>query len=72
MTVDARAVLELAGDLVPEHGARRGAAELLDVRAAETARAHAHEQRPAPAGSGRSASSGSPSASRTTARTALS
>ena len=40
----ARAVLELARDLVPEHGARSGAAELLDVRAAQPAGADAHEQ----------------------------
>ena len=41
---DARAVLELARDLVTEHAAGGGAAELLDVRAAQPAGAHAHEQ----------------------------
>jgi hypothetical protein len=41
---DAGAVLEHACDLVPEYRARRAATELLDVRAAEPARAHAHEQ----------------------------
>ena len=45
----ARAVLELARDLVTEHGPAGRAAELLDVGAAEAAGAHAHEQ----AGAGR-------------------
>ena len=40
----ARTVLELARDFVTEHRARRGAAELLDVRAAEATRLHTHEQ----------------------------
>ena len=69
---DASAVLELARDLVTEHGPgrARGRASRRRSRTARTpARARAG---PAPAGSGMSASSGRPSESRTTARTALS
>ena len=41
---DAGAVLELAHDLMAEHGARRGPPELLDVGAAQTAGTNAHER----------------------------
>jgi hypothetical protein len=41
---DAIAVLELPGDLMPEHRPGGRAAELLHVRAAEPTRPHAHEQ----------------------------
>ena len=40
---DAAAVRGLGDDLVPEHGARRRAADLLHVRAAQPAGEHAHE-----------------------------
>ena len=40
---DARPVLELALDLVPEHDACRGASELLDVGAAEPTRPNPNE-----------------------------
>jgi hypothetical protein len=55
---------------VAEHGARRRAAELLDIGAAETARLHADEQ----PGAGRLGCPPAPasSESRTTARTAVS
>ena len=65
---DARAVFEDALDLVPEHGAGEAAAELLDVRAAQTAGEYADEV----AGTcrvGNLGEPGNPSASRTTART---
>ena len=68
---DATAVDGLGDDLVPEHRARGGAADLLDVRAAEPAREDANEL-PRPLGSSTSASCGSPSGPRTTARTGVS
>ena len=68
---DAGTVLELAHDLMAEHGARRGAPELLDVGTAQAAGTNADER----AWSGRLrqfGELGSPSSSRTTARTAVS
>ena len=41
---DPRAVVELAGDLVPQHRSRRATAELLDVGPAQPARTDADAQ----------------------------
>ena len=69
---DAAAVGGLGDDLVPEHGARRGEADLLDVRSAEPAREDGHEVAGPAAVPRCRRGAGSPSDPRTTARTGVS
>ena len=65
------AAVDLGDDLVPEHGAGRRAAELLDVRSAEPAGEHARELARA-VRLGDLRERGWPCSSRTTARTGVS